>query len=55
VGAESNGVPRLNEQFGYGYDLAGNLVARTNGALTQAFAADAANELTNLTRASPHY
>ena len=50
VGHEASGGTRLGEQFGYGYDKAGNLVARTNGVLAQAFVADPANELTNVTR-----
>ena len=34
----------------YGYDPAGNLLARTNGALVQTFTSDPANALTNVTR-----
>jgi RHS repeat-associated protein len=47
---EANGVPRLNEQLGYGYDAAGNLTWRTNNAFIQAFKVDAANALTNIIR-----
>jgi RHS repeat-associated protein len=50
VGHETDGTPRRNEQFGYSYDSAGNLVGRTNGVLVQSFASDPANELTNVTR-----
>ena len=51
TGRESDGTPRLNEQLGYAYDPAGNLKQRTNNALVQAFGVDAANALTNITRA----
>jgi RHS repeat-associated protein len=47
---ETNGTPRLDEQLGFGFDAADNLHTRTNGLLSQAFNADAANELTNVTR-----
>jgi RHS repeat-associated protein len=47
---ETNGTPRLDEQLGFGFDTADNLHTRTNGLLSQAFNADAANELTNVTR-----
>jgi RHS repeat-associated protein len=47
---ETNGTPRLDEQLGFGFDAADNLHTRTNGLLAQAFNADAANELTNVTR-----
>ncbi len=43
---ESGGSPsRLQEQFGYLHDAAGNLAFRTNNALTEAFAVNAVNEL----------
>jgi len=48
--AETGGSPRLNEQFGFGYDSADNLHLRTNGSLMQSFTVDAANELTNASR-----
>ena len=48
---ESGGAPRFNEQLGYGFDAGGNLLSRTNGALVQTFNVDAANQLTNITRA----
>ncbi len=48
---ETNGTARLNEQLGWAYDAAGNLRARTNGALVQTFTVDAVNELTNVSRA----
>ena len=38
--------PRLQEQFGYGYDMAWNLNRRTNNALVQAFNVNTLNELT---------
>jgi RHS repeat-associated protein len=50
---EANGAARLNEQFGYVYDAAGNLQQRTNNALVQTFGVDAANALTNVTRSGP--
>src|SRR5262249_21414883 len=37
TGSEFGGTSRLNEQFGYAYDAAGNLNWRTNNALAQAF------------------
>jgi len=40
----------LHEQFGYAYDAAGNLNYRTNNALTQTFAVNNLNELSNVTR-----
>ena len=42
--------PRLNEQFGYAYEAAGNLNWRTNGALIQKFNVNNLNELTTNTR-----
>ena len=46
-GFETNGSPsRSLEQFGYGYDAAGNLNYRTNNALIQTFAVNSGNELT---------
>lgn len=51
AGKESGGVTnRMNEQFGYTYDPAGNLHYRTMNVLTQAFAVNTLNELTNITR-----
>jgi len=47
---ESGSTTRLNEQFGYAYDAAGNLLARTNNTLTQNFSANSVNQLTNVTR-----
>ena len=47
---EFGGTARLNEQFGYTYDTAGNLNVRTNNTLTQTFAVNSINELTNATR-----
>ncbi len=43
-------TPRLQEQFGYAYDAAGNLNRRTNNALVQTFGVNTLNELTNATR-----
>jgi RHS repeat-associated protein len=50
---EANGAPRLNEQLGYGYDAAGNLLQRTNNALVQSFGLNSLNELTHIGRAGP--
>jgi RHS repeat-associated protein len=50
TGLESNGTPRLNENFGYGFDPAGNLFSRTNGTLIQSFLPDAINQLSSVTR-----
>src|SRR5207249_11179799 len=49
-GYESGGSSRLQEQFGYAYDSAGNLNARTNNALVQTFGMNNLNELINVTR-----
>src|SRR6266566_9318441 len=49
-GYESGGSSRLQEQFGYAYDSAGNLNSRTNNALVQTFGVNNLNELTNVTR-----
>ncbi len=47
--SESGGVTnRLQEQFGYAYDAAGNLNQRTNNALVQSFNVNNLNELTTL-------
>ena len=49
VGLEPDGVTlRANENFGYGYDAAGNLMQRTNNTLLQTFNSDNANELLNV-------
>ena len=51
MGVEPDGVTvRGNENFGYGYDPAGNLAMRTNNTLIQAFTTAGANELMNITR-----
>jgi RHS repeat-associated protein len=47
---ETNGVSRFNEQLGFEFDAADNLHFRTNGALSQTFTVDDANELTNVSR-----
>jgi RHS repeat-associated protein len=50
-GFEQGGTPsRLQEQFGYAYDNAGNLIQRTNNALIQTFIINNLNELTNASR-----
>jgi RHS repeat-associated protein len=49
-GKESGGTARLQEQFGYGYDAAGNLNQRTNNALVQQFNVNNLNELTTAGR-----
>jgi len=51
VGLEpGGGTPRANENFGYGYDQAGNLLGRTNNTLIQAFGSDNANVLVNVSQ-----
>ena len=45
-----SGPLRLNEQYNYVYDKAGNLWLRTNGGLAQTFNCDALNQLTNVSR-----
>jgi len=48
---ESGGATsRLQEQFGYAYDAAGNLNFRTNNALIQNFSVNNLNELSTVTR-----
>ena len=47
---EGAGIPRLNEQLGFGYDSADNLHTRNNGGLAQTFTTDAANQLNNISR-----
>lgn len=48
-GKEGSGTLRLQEQFGYVYDAAGNLHWRTNNALLAAFNVNNLNELTTVT------
>ena len=45
-----NDHSRLQEQFGYGYDAAGNLNQRTNNDLVQQFNVNNLNELTTIGR-----
>jgi RHS repeat-associated protein len=47
---EDGGAPRLQEQLGWDYDPAGNLLHRTNNALLQIFATDERNRLETITR-----
>lgn len=47
---EAGSTTRLNEQFGYVYDAAGNLSSRTNNTLTLTFNANSVNQITNSTR-----
>ncbi len=47
---ELTGALRQNEQFNYGFDAAGNLHFRTNGALVQTFTVDSLNQLSNVVR-----
>jgi RHS repeat-associated protein len=47
---ESNGTARQNEQLAYGFDAAGNLQYRTNGAMVQTFTVNSLNEITNVMR-----
>jgi len=49
-GTDTNSTPRLQEQFGYAYDPAGNLNYRTNNALVQTFTVDNLNQITNVAR-----
>jgi RHS repeat-associated protein len=49
-GYEAGGTPRLNEQFGYGYDAAWNLNRKTNNALIETFNVNNRNELTTVSR-----
>jgi hypothetical protein len=44
-------TPRLQEQFGYAYDKAWNLSARTNNALIQSFTVNNVNELSGASQA----
>jgi RHS repeat-associated protein len=46
---EAGGTVRLNEQFGYAYDAAGNLNNRTNSTLTETFGVNSINELSTAT------
>ena len=48
--SETNGLPRFNEQLGWAYDAANNLLRRTNNLLVQTFSNDAANQLSGITR-----
>ena len=51
VGYEPGGTTqRANENYGYGYDPAENLLWRTNNTLIQGFESDNANELVSVTR-----
>jgi YD repeat-containing protein len=51
TGYEPDGVTlRANENFGYAFDSAGNLMMRTNNTLVQTFSTDGANQLTSVTR-----
>ncbi len=50
---ETGGALRLNEQNGWAYDPAHNLLRRTNSALVQTFNNDAANQLATITRTGP--
>jgi RHS repeat-associated protein len=50
LGKETGGTTnRWQEQFGYGYDAAGNLNNRTNNTLVQVFGVNTLNELTIIT------
>jgi len=53
VGYEPGGTTqRANENYGYGYDPAENLLWRTNNTLIQGFESDNANELVSVTRSN---
>ncbi len=47
---EVSGVARLNEQLAYGYDAAGNLNYRTNGALVETFSVGVSNQIQTVSR-----
>ncbi len=47
---ESNGTLRLNEQYTYVWDKAGNLRLLGKGNLTETFGCDSLNQITNITR-----
>ena len=49
-GREATGTLRQNEQLGYAFDAAGNLIYRTNGAMVQTFTVNSLNEISNVTR-----
>jgi RHS repeat-associated protein len=49
-GFEPDTTPRLNENFGYGYDAAHNLAQRTNNTLVQTFTSDGLNQLASVVR-----
>jgi hypothetical protein len=46
VGRELDGTLRLHENYGYAYDLAGNLMYRTNNAMVETFSVNAINQIT---------
>jgi RHS repeat-associated protein len=48
LGMESGGTTRLHEQFGYAYDVAGNLNYRTNANRTETFTLNALNQITGV-------
>ena len=48
---EAGSTTRLNEQFGYSFDAAGNLNVRTNNTLTLTLGVNSLNQLTTATRA----
>ena len=51
TGIEANGLTlRLHEQFGYNYDAASNLAARTNNSFVQSFSTDSVNQLSSASR-----
>lgn len=50
TGREADGQTRLHERFTYRYDAAGNLKYRADGLGSMAFAIDALNQLTSVTR-----
>src|ERR1051326_8201855 len=47
---EGSGAARWQEQFGYSYDLAGNLTNRTENLLTNSFVVNNLNELSSSAR-----
>jgi RHS repeat-associated protein len=51
-GSEAGGASRLNEQFGYAYDAAGNVQYVTNSTLIKAYTVNNLNELSQINRGS---
>jgi RHS repeat-associated protein len=54
TGYDTASTNRLQERFGYGYDVAGNLAVRTNGEMILSFAVNNLNELTSVNRTTSY-